>query len=241
MKLLPLLTVLLLAPFCAQAQASAAAELYNKGDYGGAAVKYEELLNPARAGGGNPYLYYNLANSYFKAGEPDKAVINYYRAFNILPRDKDIKRNLAFALNASGQKLVPEGVPQAAFDVYYWLSMRELKGLLWLFAWLFALALCAYAFLPRKKSCLKVLVSAGACLALGGLWYFARLQGASPRRAVAAAPGAEVRSGPGESFPVSMHIPRAYVLTISDEKGDYARVQAGAEDGWVLKNSIEEI
>ncbi|MDR0735155.1 MAG: tetratricopeptide repeat protein, partial [Elusimicrobiota bacterium] len=123
MKILPLLIILLLTPFYASAQTAAdAAELYNKGDYGGAAAKYEELLKSASDGFRNPYLYYNLANSYFKAGEPDKAVINYYRAFNILPRDKDIKRNLAFALNASGQKLVPEGVPQAAFDIYYWLS-----------------------------------------------------------------------------------------------------------------------
>ena len=154
MKTLPLLIILLLAPFYACAQegvADAAAELYNKGDYGGAAAKYEELLKSAPAGEKNPYLYYNLANSYFKAGEPDKAVINYYRAFNILPRDRDVKRNLSFALNASGHKLVPDGVPQAAFNSYYWLSLRELKGLLWLCAWIFALALCAYAFLPQKK------------------------------------------------------------------------------------------
>ncbi|MDR1123202.1 MAG: tetratricopeptide repeat protein [Elusimicrobiota bacterium] len=241
MKILPLLIIFLLAHFCVYAQA---AELYNKGDYGGAAAKYEELLETAPDGRENPYLYYNLANSYFKAGEPDKAVINYYRAFNILPRDKDIKRNLAFALNAAGQRLAPEGVPPAAFDIYYWFSMGELKGLLWFFAWFFALALCAYAFLPRKKWFLKILFLSGACIVLCGLWYFARLRDAGLRRAVATAPRAEVRSGPGENFPVSLSLPRAYLVIITDTKGDWAEVEAPAAQnasGWVLKTQIEEI
>jgi len=211
---------------------SAGPQLYDSGDYLGAAAQYEAQIKSGR-GQSNPFLYYNLGNSYFKAGEIDKAIINFYRAFNILPRDRDIRGNLAFALASTGQRLAPEGMPAIAFNLYHFFSITELKGIVWLAVWLFAGTLCVYPFTRRKR----MLFIAGAVLIFFGAWYLMRLPEAGQRKAVVIVPRAEVRSGPGDSFPVSLSLPRAYIVVITDTKGDFAEVAGG----WVLKKSIEEI
>ncbi len=218
-----------------------AGELYNRGNYLGAAQAYEkELLANTLP---SPYLYYNLANSYFKSGDPDKAIVNYYRAFRLLPRDKDIKRNLAFALNSTGQKLLPDGMPQAAFDAFYLLSARELRGTMWFLGWIFAVCFAGVMFGCKKSFCKKAVAASGILLALCSIWYTARLTGDSSPLAVVVVSRAEVRSGPGENFPVSLSVPRAHLVTLSDSKGIWAEIEIPSEQakGWVLKKSIEEI
>lgn len=65
-------------------------EAYKKGDYKSAIKKYEEILALSQESGP---LYYNLANSYFKAGQLGKAILNYERARGFLPRDGDLNFN----------------------------------------------------------------------------------------------------------------------------------------------------
>ncbi|MDR1683924.1 MAG: tetratricopeptide repeat protein [Elusimicrobiota bacterium] len=235
-----LLAIILLA-LPALCPAQTAPELYDRGDYLGAAAAYGALIE--QSPGPNPYLYYNLANSYFKAGDSDKAVVNYYRAFRLLPRGREIKNNLAFALNSAGQRLAPEGVPQAAFDLYYFFSGAELKGLTWLFVWLFAFSFALLVF-TRKKDFAKK--AAAVCLAgafIFGLWHALRCGADNAALAVTTAARAEVRSGPGAAFPVGLSVPRAHILVVSDNKDDWAEVSIPGQNttGWVLKQSIEEI
>lgn len=232
-RLLPVL-ILFMLPLQAAALFDTATDLYNKGDYLGAAAIYEARIESADVRGqNNPFLFYNLGNSYFKAGDIDRAILNYYRAFNILPRDRNIRGNLAFAMASTGQSLAPEGMPDIVFNLYHYFSITELKGLLWLAVWLFAAALCVYIFTRRKR----VLIAAAIALIFFGTWYLMRLPAASERKAVVIMPRAEVRSGPGDSFPVSLSLPRAYIVVITDAKGDFAEVSGG----WILKKSIEEI
>jgi tetratricopeptide (TPR) repeat protein len=219
-------------------QSATAEELYNKGDYLGAAAEYQKQIEAAPS---DPYLYYNLANSYFKAGDTDKAIVNYYRAFRLLPRDKDIKNNIAFALNDTGQKLVPEDMPQTVFNIYYFLSIKELKGLVWICVWAFAFGFCIFVFTSKKHLGKRALILSAALVFVSAGWYFARLRQDSARKALSVVARAEIRSGPGDNFPVSLNIPRAYMLTVTDTKGDWAHVETDSQNGWVLKKSIEEI
>lgn len=256
-----LLVVFLLLPFAAYSQIPAettvpaeaaphslpvepidADMLYNRGEYLGAAQAYNAQIKASSADL-NPYLFYNLANSYFKAGDPDKAIVNYYRAFRLLPRDKDIRSNLAFALDSTGQRLVAEGVPQAAFILYKWFSLAELKGLVWVFAWICTVIFLILSLGYKKDLSKKALGVCGLFLVFFGIWYISRLQGESERLAVVIVPRAEVRSGPGDNFPVSLSVPRAHLVTITDTKDDWDEVELASEktSGWVLNKSIEEI
>ena len=67
---------------------------YQQGDYAKAAEAYEKIISDGWVSGP---LYFNLANSYVKAGHLGKAVLNYERAKRLIPRDPDLKANDAYA------------------------------------------------------------------------------------------------------------------------------------------------
>ena len=234
--------LLLALPLCAEEKAAerSAAEKYNSGDYLGAVELYQQ---EAEADPGNPYVLYNLANSYFKSGDGDKALVYYFRAFKILPRDADIRHNLSFALQSTGQKLVPDGIPDMAFNLYHYYSLAELKGLCALFAWLSAILLMIYLFGGKNGKVKGAVLICGGIFILLGIWLLARYPSDTQRVAVVTVPRAELRSGPGDNFPVSVTVPRAHLLLIEDGKGEWDKVSIKDTNssGWVLNKSIEEI
>ena len=217
-----------------------AAEKYNAGDYLAAAELYRQALKDDTE---NPYILYNLANSYFKAGDADKALVYYWRAFNILPRDGDIRHNLAFAMKSTGQTFIPEDIPQSVFVFYNYFSFAELKGFCAVFVWLFSLLLIVYLLSGKKKSIRFLSSICFFVFVFFAVWTAARYSAASSRLAVVTAARAELRSGPGDNFPVSLSVPRAHLLSVEDSKGDWylVNLKDAASKGWVLKKSIEEI
>jgi len=68
--------------------------LYKKADYQGAAMLYEDI---ATRYGISPELYYNIGNSYYKAGEVGRSILNYERALRLAPNYDDAKANLELA------------------------------------------------------------------------------------------------------------------------------------------------
>lgn len=66
---------------------------YVKEDYAKSIKIYEELLKK----GVSSEIYYNLGNSYYKAGNIAKAILNYERAVLLSPNNTDYKINLSIA------------------------------------------------------------------------------------------------------------------------------------------------
>jgi tetratricopeptide (TPR) repeat protein len=67
---------------------------YKQGDFKQAAIKFEALAkNNIR----NPYLFYNIGNSYLKANDIGHAILWYERAKILVPNDPDLKFNLEYA------------------------------------------------------------------------------------------------------------------------------------------------
>jgi tetratricopeptide (TPR) repeat protein len=70
-------------------------EAYKKADYEGAIADFEDILKGERESG---EVYFNLGNSYFKNKNLGKAILNYKRAKELMPRDSDLKYNFQYAL-----------------------------------------------------------------------------------------------------------------------------------------------
>lgn len=229
----------LFAP-CLFAQEGAAQKAYNQGDYLQAAQLYTEQLKstpkPSAA------LYYNLANSYYKLGLTPRALANYYRAWRLNPRDNDIRHNLIFVLAQTGQYLVPTDVPSVVFNLFFYLSIIELEGLLWLLGWLFVIVLI-FVLITDNKKLKKVLFCLGVGVILVGAWYLCRRPFDTKKLAVVNKNQAEVRSGPGQNFPVNLSIPRNHIVQIKDTKNTWTQILIPSEktQGWVLKEDLEEI
>jgi len=77
--------------------------------YAEAARQYEYLVQ--EDGIRNGHLFYTLGNSWFMAGDLGRAILNYRRAEQFLPNDKDLQHNLKQALDQRAD-LIPEKEPQ---------------------------------------------------------------------------------------------------------------------------------
>jgi len=227
----------LCTPAFTQAPYTQAEQLYRQGRFAEALLSYEqELKNYPN----DPFLYYNIGNAYFKMGSMGLAVANYYRAYRLQPRDRDIRHNLALALASSGEQLVPADIPAAAYNAFFYLSCDELKGLTFALFWL--TAFLGFLWLVRRKGFKAVLI-VGICLLVCSAWWYARYQLESKPLAVVAAPSAELRSGPGMNFPVNAMASQGHVLTIVDKKDRWYEVVLDSQSikGWVESAAIEKI
>lgn len=82
---------------------------YMRDDYASAIQVYEALLSKGEAAD----LYYNLGNSYYKAGDIARAILNYERALLLQPGNGDIRANLEIARSKTIDKVEP--VPEIFF------------------------------------------------------------------------------------------------------------------------------
>ncbi|MCA1784850.1 MAG: BatD family protein, partial [Desulfobacteraceae bacterium] len=67
---------------------------YQAGAFAAAAKSFEAI---AESGIRNGHLFYNIGNAWFKAGETGHAILWYERANRLIPRDPDLRFNLAYA------------------------------------------------------------------------------------------------------------------------------------------------
>ncbi len=75
---------------------------YEKRDYSKAVEEYLKICDSGLESGS---LYYNIGNGFFKLGKIGYAILNYERAKRIIPQDKDIKANLAYAKSLVGSSV----------------------------------------------------------------------------------------------------------------------------------------
>jgi len=102
---------------------------YINNHYDEAAQIYEELLSQ---GNHNAFLYYNLGNSYIRQGHMGKAILNYLKARQLLPRDNNLDANINYAIAETVDRLqVPPA--EGLYKIFFWvndLTLTELiKGL----------------------------------------------------------------------------------------------------------------
>jgi len=102
---------------------------YEAGNFSEAAQHYRELASGWPGG----WVYYNLGNACFKAGQLGEAVLAYKRARRLLPRSREIKENLSQAQRAVGmEQHEPKSVGFSFRTALHFLTAEE-----WLFAFSF--------------------------------------------------------------------------------------------------------
>jgi len=77
-------------------------QAYKEGHYEQAAALYENLLALEIINGN---IFYNLGNSYLKAGKIGKALVKYRRAELFMPRNEDLQANIQYALQQTIDKI----------------------------------------------------------------------------------------------------------------------------------------
>jgi tetratricopeptide (TPR) repeat protein len=236
------LLILLLLPWTVHAQqAGDARALYQSGNFADSAKLFSDEVQ-RRPGDAAPH--YNLGNALYRSQLLGPAVAAYLRAWELDPRDEDIRFNLDFALRKAGEGLYPDETPLPMFLAFHALSAREAEGLQWIFWWAMLLAACVYVVSERKREALRtpLLALSLAWLCLAGWWGL--LAASTPKDlAVTVAPRTELRNGPGDGFSVGFTAPEGRRVSILDERDGWLEIGVLKEGvkGWVKKESIEKV
>jgi tetratricopeptide (TPR) repeat protein len=131
---------------------------------------------------GDGVLYYNIANSYFQLEEYPMAVLYYYRALQLMPRDEKASNNLQVTLGKLGIEPKNEtSVFQRIFFFHTHLSLPERLQLFSLFA--IAALILSSAFIWQRRMWMKkvifllALFSSVMLISLGYSHYLAPIEG----------------------------------------------------------------
>src|ERR1700733_11284079 len=130
----------------------------------------DERFNPKY---GNGKLYYNVANSYFQLEQYPLAVLYYYRALTLMPKNEKTQRNLQIALSKLN---VSDKTKDTAFNkiffFHYRFSFSERLRLFFIFAVLGTLIGSLYIWVKASwlKKC-AILFALVAAIFLGSIAY----------------------------------------------------------------------
>lgn len=109
---------------------------------------YKDLENAYHPEFGSGKLYFNIANTYFQLGQYPQAILYYYKAYALMPREPKIGRNLQVA--QSKLNLADPVRPNIYNQLFFFQYEFSLPERLQVFFFLAALAFALLSFLLWK-------------------------------------------------------------------------------------------
>ncbi len=216
--------------------------LYKENKYAQAIEEYNKILSN---GFENGYLYYNLANSYFKNGELSKAMLNYERARFFIPSDSDLKSNYEYTkslLNLNQQESYSNLLLKWIDKFSDGISINALTLILSLLYALFFTILILRIFIRRIKKFDSLLITAVIAL-------FALSAIALNRKITYLNSGAivinkelDAKFEPFDSATIYFTLREGAKIKVVDAGNNWYKIKRGDEKiGWVNKSGIEMI
>lgn len=226
---------------------SAANRLYEAGHYEEASKIYTQLIAQDVQ---SSAVYFNLGNTYYQQGDLGRAILNYQRAVQLDPRDKDIQSNLALA-RESAVDIYPQE-PRGPVNLVAgltgnWLTPNETAWLLLSLWFLFGFLVMIRTQLNSDGT--RRIVEYGLLLTvvflmIGGLSFGSRiyLEWMQPD-GVIVAPVVAVSSAPNAKEYSDVKLHSGTQVQVKETFGDWIRLDLPGEDGdgWIPQDAIELI
>ncbi len=221
--------------------------LYTVGNYPQAIRLYEQIVEQ---GIRNPALYYNLGNAYFQIDDYGHAILNYQRAAELAPRDREIRANLILARNQSidAFKDTPNGPLDSLSGLTSsWLSLDE-NAVSVLAIW-FALTTLLFIYRQLKHVSLRqslkliilvlLLILLTSSASLGSRIYLEQTHSDG----IITAPVITVSSDPDIAFGSNIQLHQGTQVELLDTLGDWVRISLPGNivQGWIPLDSVEAI
>jgi tetratricopeptide (TPR) repeat protein len=210
-----------------------------------AAARYERLRQEGEVENG--WLYYNLANTYFRLEDIGRAIANYRRAQRYIPHDEKLLQNLAYARSRCRDAIAEAESARVLKTLFFWHYdiAQTLRERLFL-AFLAGFWLAALAALWSHRPWLR--------WALGGLGLLVLVFGVSialseysswrQRPGVVVSAEVVARKGNGESYAKSFTEPlhAGTEFSVLDERGAWYEVRlADKRSCWLPQDAVELI
>lgn len=219
---------------------------YIKNDFVSAIQIYEALLQ----NGESADVYYNLGNSYYKADNIAKAILNYERALLLQPGNSDIRANIDVARSKTVDKVEP--TPDVFFVTWIKALINSLSANVWA-AWAIAcfilLIASLYFFIFSKYIVLKKIGFISGIIFLIFV-VFANVFAAQQKEellvrnsAIVMSPSVTIRSTPNESGTSLFVLHEGRKVSVKDNSMKEWK-EISLEDGkvgWIPSSAIEII
>ena len=221
-------------------------EDYRKGEYELAAQEYQRII---QQGYNDPFLYYNLANAYYKMGKLGKAILFYEKARRILPRDEDIQKNLAYVRSLTLDKIEE---PKTGFFLSLWLKLihfltiNELTIILTIL-YLLVIILSILAIFKKRKPIRRLLVKllfifGILFILIGGILSYRLYQLKAVKIGVIISKEVEVKSGSEKNLATLFTLHEGTSFLIQQKRGDWLQITLkNGWSGWVQNRDIGKI
>lgn len=216
---------------------------YQRGDYASARQQY---LAQLQAGPATPALLYNLGNASLKLQQPGWAMLYYEQAALYIPRDRNLRANLAVAL---ASRRVPPSAEAPGWFEFVWQNVRqsftlnELTGAA-VALYLLSCGLLLWRLRARdfRRRTLWLLLAALILFALVGAMTVSKWQADwSPARAVVVADGT-LYSGPADTFPAVRAAYQGELMRTLRHEGLWTEVALeNGSQGWLLQSAVEPV
>jgi len=226
-------------------------QLYESGDYAGAAAEYEKVLD---YGLRNAAVHYNLGNAWFKLDRPGRAILHYERALRLDPGDADARRNLAFVRGR-----IIDRVEEAGENIYLRLLLRfrdaltpDQAAFIFLGAWLlFSAALFvrltgngAHGGTARGRVVFYTALFALLVMAAAGLQYGLHWRHITDHTAaIVTAEKVDVTSAPASDAKLVTPVHEGLKVRIIEAREGWLRITIPGVGlgGWVPDDQLERI
>ena len=220
-------------------------KLYEESLYEEAAKSYEVAVNEGIM---HPTLYYNYANSLFRAEKLGKAILYYEKALKLAPGDKDIQNNLKFAMAHTIDK--HQEPQQNILTKFLWyLHMGySLNMALWavliLFSGIFGFFIILIYRGQRTRLLLMPLIGLTVMVLLA--WNSSILLRIKAQEAVrygiVLQKSLEIYSGPGKSYQALAKVHEGTKFEIEEVTNGWAKVKLpDGSGGFVLYSELGKI
>jgi tetratricopeptide (TPR) repeat protein len=209
--------------------------LYEEGKFKEAIPLYQSML---KAGWRSPAVFFNLGNSFFKAGDLGSAIYNYHRAAALAPRDPDIQANLAFARNhVEGTASVQAPIWERAVTYF---TLNEVTAAAALFFWIWLILLSLERWRPVLKSSLRMYVSISGTVFICLLILLgAGCASAREETAIVTVNQALVHLGPLQESQAAFNVSDGTELQVEARRGEFLQVlDRSSRTGWISTNDV---
>lgn len=212
-----------------------ARQAYDQGNYQQASAYYEALIGQGYAA---PEVLFNLGNTCFRLGQVGKAVSHYRRAQYALPRDPDLRANLAIAQQQVGAIAATVGTWARIFRQ---LSQQEWLRLGQTAYWIAGLLATGYLLVGRPLWLKRVSWIALLILGLSAAGWMHWRQLDKEPEAVIMRSGVQALFAPMPKAVAHFPLPEGSVVIVKEQSGSWLKIETGRQGGWVPEDVCERL
>ena len=241
-----LITIFFAQAALAQGAFEKANELYRKQKYAEAAQEYENILKGKKE---SAEVYFNLGNSYYKLGKIAPSILNFERALQLDPNNKDAQVNIGYARKMTIDNI--KEVPKAGFskmlynltgsyhyNTWAWIAVGFAFGFLLLFVGYYfagATVLKRIFFVSMFVTLLVIVISIVSAI-------FVKSVENSERPAIVFEEVLSVKAEPSVNAEDAFLLHEGTKVQVLENVDNWRKIQLADESvGWVPKNTIREV